>query len=66
MGGFMQLSDEEPVNRGELLLSVMEQIQTDVYENEYSLLYDLLDLISSDALKSFLKQAEHYEKLRWN
>ena len=56
----------EAQTRERLVLSVIAQIQRDLYDNELNPLFDMLLEIDSKYLQGFLTEAEHQEHMRYN
>lgn len=56
----------EVQTRERLVLSVIAQIQRDLYDNELNPLFDMLLEIDSKYLQGFLVEAEHHERMRYN
>ena len=49
-----------------LVLSVIAQIQKDLYDNELQPVFDMLLEIDNRYLQGFLTEAEHQEHMRYN
>lgn len=54
------------MDKERLILSVMAQIQRDLYDNELQPLFEMLQEIDTRYLKGFLAEAEHKEHMRYN
>ena len=59
-----QLNEEQ--TRERLVLSVIAQIQRDLYDNELNPLFDMLLEIDSKYLQGFLTEAKRQEQMRYN
>ncbi len=62
----MTPQQNEVQTRERLVLSVIAQIQKDLYDNELNPLFDMLLEIDSKYLQGFLTEAEHQEHMRYN
>ena len=62
----MTQQQNEVQTRERLVLSVIAQIQRDLYDNEIEPLFDMLLEIDSRYLQGFLTEAEHQEHMRYN
>lgn len=62
----MTPQQNEARTKERLVLSVIAQIQRDLYDNELNPLFDMLLEIDSKYLQGFLTEAEHHERMRYN
>ena len=62
----MTPQQNEARTKERLVLSVIAQIQRDLYDNELQPVFDMLLEIDDRYLQGFLTEAEHQEQMRYN
>jgi len=62
----MTPQQNEARTKERLVLSVIAQIQRDLYDNELQPVFDMLLEIDDRYLQGFLTEAEHQERMRYN
>ena len=62
----MHPQHNEARTKERLVLSVIAQIQRDLYDNELQPVFDMLLEVDARYLQGFLTEAEHQEHMRYN